>query len=216
MVMSQQSKTDQGSLAASDDVSDGRLVHPLHVEAFELLFSTATKAEKGKTRLFQQVKKTPTTTNWFNDKPLRKNCLGTIMAKLSTKCGLSRSYTNHSVRATCITEMCCQGASVSTIMGVSNTNASSPYYLTTAHQKLTKLRTVALLDGQVQTPTCGEVVEPRPLAAASNFDIDRILEGCSLSELATLEQQQAAPVVFRACNYNGCSIVNNITIVQCK
>ncbi|CAG2206489.1 KCTD1_15 [Mytilus edulis] len=39
---------------------------------------------------------------WFENKPLGKNTLGALMAKISNCAGLSKVYTNHSIRSTSI------------------------------------------------------------------------------------------------------------------
>ena len=40
---------------------------------------------------------------WFEKKPLGVNILGEMMLKISKAADLSKTYTNHSIRATCIT-----------------------------------------------------------------------------------------------------------------
>ena len=40
---------------------------------------------------------------WYKNAPVGEKCLGNMMSKMSTEAGLSRRYTNHSLRATCIT-----------------------------------------------------------------------------------------------------------------
>ncbi|CAG2203084.1 KCTD1_15 [Mytilus edulis] len=42
---------------------------------------------------------------WFENKPLGKNTLGALMAKISNCAGLSKVYTNHSIRSTSITTL---------------------------------------------------------------------------------------------------------------
>lgn len=53
--------------------------------------------------LFQTPKTTvPSCGPWYKKTPLGKNTLGNKMATISKKAGLSKVYTNHCVRATCI------------------------------------------------------------------------------------------------------------------
>ena len=57
------------------------------------------------TALFQrQVKEIPTddTVPWYVNAPLGEHMLGTFMARLSEDAGLSKRYTNHSIRSTWI------------------------------------------------------------------------------------------------------------------
>lgn len=42
---------------------------------------------------------------WFENKPLGKNSLGDLMVKISKAAGLSKVYTNHSIRSTSITAL---------------------------------------------------------------------------------------------------------------
>ena len=56
---------------------------------------------------------------WYEKSPLGKNTLGNKMKMLSNTVGLSKVYTNHSLRATCITELDNQGFESRQIMAVS-------------------------------------------------------------------------------------------------
>jgi len=40
---------------------------------------------------------------WYDKMAVGKNTLGSLMANLSEECGLSKRYTNHCIRSTCIT-----------------------------------------------------------------------------------------------------------------
>ncbi|XP_065197698.1 uncharacterized protein LOC135829222 [Sycon ciliatum] len=55
---------------------------------------------------------------WFENFPLGKNSLAQIMPKLSKVCGLSKTYTNHSVRATTVHRLSAAGATDRHIMQV--------------------------------------------------------------------------------------------------
>eukprot|EP00117_Sycon_ciliatum_P020217 scpid71501/ scgid18074/ len=55
---------------------------------------------------------------WFENIPLGKNSLAQIMPKLSKVCGLSKTYTNHSVRATTVHRLSAAGATDRHIMQV--------------------------------------------------------------------------------------------------
>lgn len=56
---------------------------------------------------------------WYDNSPLGKNTLNNFMSNLSKDAGLSVKYTNHCIRATCITTLDHQGVEARHIMGVS-------------------------------------------------------------------------------------------------
>ena len=54
-----------------------------------------------------------------------KNYLGQMMPSVSADAGLSQAYTNHSVRASCVTELFRQGVPSATVMRISKHKASA-------------------------------------------------------------------------------------------
>jgi hypothetical protein len=56
---------------------------------------------------------------WYENKPIGKNMLGSFMANLSTQAKLSEVYTNHCIRATTITELNREGFKDRDIFAVS-------------------------------------------------------------------------------------------------
>lgn len=63
---------------------------------------------------------------WYKNAPVGEKTLGNFMAKISLAAGLSRRYTNHSLRATCITRLDECGFAARDICNVSgHTNESS-------------------------------------------------------------------------------------------
>ena len=56
---------------------------------------------------------------WYTGEPQSKNEIGGLMSTLSKEASLSRSYTNHCVRATCVTILDEQGYEARHIMSVS-------------------------------------------------------------------------------------------------
>ena len=76
---------------------------------------------------------------WFGKTVLGKNKLGQIMKSISEKCGMSRVYTNHSVRATAITIMYQNGIDTKQICKITKhkTEESLKHYISgqTSDQK---------------------------------------------------------------------------------
>lgn len=73
------------------------------VEVYEFYCS---KLNPGCTALFQKPKyKKWSNSLWFDNVPLGVNKISDMMKRISECCHLSRTYTNHSVRATAITVM---------------------------------------------------------------------------------------------------------------
>jgi len=62
---------------------------------------------------------------WYTKTPIGKNNLSTMMVKISKLSKLSRIYTNHSIRATSITEMDEAGIDTQHIMRVSGHKSES-------------------------------------------------------------------------------------------
>lgn len=62
---------------------------------------------------------------WYDNSPVGKNTLGNKMKTLSQQAGLSRVYTNHCLRATCVTTLDSVGFEARHIMGVSGHKAET-------------------------------------------------------------------------------------------
>jgi hypothetical protein len=56
---------------------------------------------------------------WYDNSPIGKNTLYNFMANVSRRAGLSVRYTNHCIRATCITTLYHKGVEARHIMGIS-------------------------------------------------------------------------------------------------
>lgn len=63
--------------------------------------------------------------NWYTSKPLGNNTLAKMMKSISVRLNLSRNYTNHSIRATCITLLSSFGFEARQIMRVSGHKSES-------------------------------------------------------------------------------------------
>jgi hypothetical protein len=59
-----------------------------------------------KTKLVMQVNDikniSPATYIWYDNAAVGKNALGSMMSNVSDECGLSKRYTNHCIRSTCM------------------------------------------------------------------------------------------------------------------
>jgi len=75
---------------------------------------------------------------WFERKPLGKNTLGEFMSKISERAALSRIYTNHCIRATCITllsEAGFEGHHIITVSGHRSEESIKSYCRDTSNEQ---------------------------------------------------------------------------------
>ena len=95
----------------TDDPSDG----------FNALQSYISKLNPECTAFFQYPKRkwSPSDSIWYENRPLGIQRLGTMMKEISEAAGLSKKYTNHSVRATAITLWTNAGLTNRHIMAIS-------------------------------------------------------------------------------------------------
>lgn len=91
-----------GNRQVDIDYSDQHMYGP-GVEIFRYYLS---KLNMNNDRLFQHPKKAYLLDGeWYENKPMGKNTLSSLMKTISKKAGLSREYTGHSVRASTITKL---------------------------------------------------------------------------------------------------------------
>ena len=102
------SKNHRGGLVGREKVSNGRIQSPRQVRALKKLISLI---DPRTLRLFQMAKKRYSSEGpWYTGQPLGKNTMNAMMKRLFEKAKLSKSYTNHCVRATCTTRLAESGA----------------------------------------------------------------------------------------------------------
>ena len=79
---------------------------------------------------------------WYCNSPVGRDMLAKFMYKLSVSCGLSQSYTNHSIRATILTE--CNNFADAQIMSVTGHKSVSSLaiYQRTSDQKKIQMGTI--------------------------------------------------------------------------
>jgi hypothetical protein len=101
-----------------------------------------------------KTKKLPAKTDeWYDAVPVGKNTLGDKMKKLSKIAGCSKVYTNHSLRATCVTSLDNAGFASRDIMAVSGhkSESSLKHYVKTSDAKK-KCMSAALAKQMNQQP----------------------------------------------------------------
>ena len=169
--------------------------------------------------LFQYPKRNwrPSDQAWYENRPLGVNKLSTTMKEISKDAGLSRIYTNHSVRATAITLWANAGLSDREIMALSGHRSEAS--LRSYHQqpsvnqlrKCSDVLTVALSeDEKVDAPTGLQVTSARyPLQQlpCQSSSVNSIL--------ANMSFQTTAPTPTYSDMFNSCTIGSvNITFNQ--
>ena len=146
-VKSEQTKNHQGT--TNEDESDGGRMYATGsrmcpVSSFEKYLS---KRNSKCSALFQHPKSSfcDDDNEWYENKPIGKNMLGSFMANLSTQAKLSEVYTNHCIRATTITELNREGFKDRDIIAVSghrSTTALKSYVSDTSLETKRKMSDV--------------------------------------------------------------------------
>lgn len=209
------SKNHQGGLRQSSPETDGRIVNQEHVEAVALLLS---KLDPTCDRVFQMpLKNRKADGPWYCAKPVGKNKLAEVMKSLSTKAALSCIYTNHCVRATCITRMTNKKVPdhvIARTSGHKSLQSLQAYHNPSEKQKLA---TASLID---VTPPPAEKMSPAavlpPPSLPDSMEIDSLLTSLSGEQISALETGDAAlqPYVppttitgnFQGANLQGATI----------
>ena len=115
-----QSKNCPGEIKGREFATAGRITAEKQVVAIQKLIE---KSHPEIDRLFQRAHPSfnckAKTTAWFMKIPLGHNLLGQMMARISENAGLSRRYTNHCLRATCIKRLRKAGFSPQEVCAVS-------------------------------------------------------------------------------------------------
>ena len=137
--------------------------------------------------LFQYPKRNwaPSDNVWYENRPLGVNKLSTMMKDISSAAGLSRIYTNHSVRATAITLWANAGLTNREIMAISgrgNESSLQSYHNMPSVPQLRKccnVLTVALGDDKVQATNVGNERRP-PLQELQVPSVNRAISSTQL------------------------------------
>ena len=113
-----------GHKQGEQDYSENRMCG----EAVEIFKFYLSKLNPGCDRLFQYPVNSFQITSdvWYANKPIGKNTLAQMMPRISEKSNLSKRYTCHSVRASCITTLFQAGVSADKIIAITrHKNTSS-------------------------------------------------------------------------------------------
>lgn len=129
MKTKRQTKNHRGDDITDHDDKDGRVYEnpgdkDCPVAAFQLYLS---KLHPENPCFWQRPKKVENMTEnlWYDNMAVGKNTLGKIMAKVSEEAKLSKRYTNHCIRATCITNLDENGIETRHIMEISGNKSES-------------------------------------------------------------------------------------------
>ena len=128
------SENHQGGVKEDDTFeSEARLYESDDHNGFALVKKYLDKIHKDLPALYQYPRKRVTATDkiWYERRPLGINKLGSLIKVISSGAELSRIYTNHSVRATCITLLSKANVPSRHIMAISGTRAEVLCSITT-------------------------------------------------------------------------------------
>ncbi|XP_062603853.1 uncharacterized protein LOC134265645 [Saccostrea cucullata] len=163
------------------------------------------KRNKTNEILFQQAKRTfnPNDDEWYTSRPLGEKTLNNMMKSISADAGLSKSYTNHCVRATTITLLSHAGVEAREIMRISghrneqsiksyNTDSSEDHkrlYSSILHGASMKRDALSPLNLPVQQ----QISSATSLATSSSTTVHAV----GLSQNNTLNIQQNIPMHYQ-------------------
>ena len=190
----------QGGTSGAEEVSIGRIQQPKQVDVIKLLIS---KLHPSSDRLFQRAKKNakPDDQTWYTGQAIGKNTLASFMGGLSEKAKLSHHYTNHSVRATCITRLAERGAPDSIIMATSGHKSVESLKIYNRPTPQQARQTAALLDDD---DDCTDVDQILALASPEQLD-DLEKPGGSLDRNSIPRRAPIQPINFAGAHFTGCT-----------
>ena len=159
------------------------------VKTYEMYIN---KLEPKNPYLWQQAKEKVTWDDdtWFTKEPQSKNKIGGLLTKLSTDAKLSKNYTNHCVRATCVTLLDRSGFEARHIMTVSGhkkVESIQSYANVTSNAKKREM-SESLASAMIMSPKRNKTTETDKIP---NNDIQNM----SFRELLELSPEQEAVVM---------------------
>jgi hypothetical protein len=111
----------------------------------------------------------PATDIWYDNAAVGKNTLGSMMSNVSDECGLSKRYTNHCIRSTCITALDDGEIETRQIMGLSchkSESAVRSYTNKLSEKKTHQMSNV--LSSTVRSTTTEAIVDQQGTIATNN------------------------------------------------
>ena len=155
-------------------------------------------------------KPTPKKSTWYSDKQnLGKNTLNDLMKKISFEAELGTVYTNHSIRATVVTELSEKGYSVSDIQNVTGHKRSESVnryvkrITPTKKQKISHDLTSSL-HGQSSLIN-GDTDNEMSTGSANPRNNNQLQSTTQISDIDIQSNSTKMMSIFRDCNFSNCS-----------
>ena len=211
------SKNHQGGLTGSDWSSAGVINDQTQLTAIKRYLD---KLHPDQDRLFQRAVKPgklPADMScWYTRSPLSHNLLAGMMKRLSELADLSMAYTNHCVRATCITNMKRSGIDdrrICSVSGHRNVQSLSAYDRPTTKDSCSMAAAVDLGSVKAVPPaTCKENFPLHPSSIATSVQASPVQNSTS-----TVSSSALAPYLNAAAStFQNTSIVFNIHADRAK
>ena len=156
-------KNHQGGCAGREKVSDGRIQHPEQVAAVKLLLE---RLNPKCDCLFQMATRGVRASRdgaYYSGLPLGHGTIQQMMKRISQKAGLSRSYTNHCVRASAIQRLVDAGISETSIIATTgHKQVQSITAYASRNSEARKKEIAAVLDGDGHAQSVVLPPPPRP------------------------------------------------------
>ena len=203
----ERTKNPQGGIE-NDENDEGKMYD--HSLGFQLLQFYLTKVNNKCHAFFQYPARnfTPTMPVWYENRPLGKNKLKTMMRGISKSAGLSKVYTNHCVRATAITAMSKASVSNRHIMAISGHRSETSLQSYNSRPSTSQLRSCSdILTNYASGSESTSVNPMQPLMSVSAYPGSTVSNCGNIMESSSTFQRSFTGM------FNGCSIGNlNVVI----
>ena len=150
---------------------------------------------------------------WYANKPIGKNTLGQIMQRISEKSSLSKRYTCHSVRASCINTLFQAGVSVDKIASITgHRNVSTLKHYISGMSSVQKEECSSILSSSIFDQPGHHLAEPATtsditIAPANGVVVAPTVPGPSVSSGGSSGGMIAKySELFGSCTFNNCEI----------